>query len=231
MSTSSAEEDRLAALGALAEPLRRRLYRYVVGRSEPVSRDDAAAAMETPRSVAAFHLDKLAEAGLLEVEFRRPPGRGGPGAGRPAKLYRAAVSETSLSVPERRYEVAATLLAQAVADASAQGVAAADQLGATARSYGRQLGAAAVTDARTPDERRERLVALLEAHGYAPSIEDDVVVLGNCPYRRLADAHPELVCAMNREIAAGILEAAGLSPAGARLDPAPGRCCVTLLAG
>ena len=89
------EADRLAALASLNEPMRRRLYGYLADQDTGVSRETAAAALGLSRSVVAFHLDKLADLGLLDVEFRRPEGRGGPGAGRPAKLYRRAAGEIS----------------------------------------------------------------------------------------------------------------------------------------
>src|SRR5829696_2527621 len=66
---------------ALDQPVRADLYALLIDRDDWVSRDEAADAVGVPRSVAAFHLDKLAEADLVQVRFERPPGRGGPGAG------------------------------------------------------------------------------------------------------------------------------------------------------
>ena len=63
------------ASAALAEPVRRDLYLYVVGQPEPVSRDQAAAGVGVPRHTAKFHLDRLVEEGLLDTEFRRLSGR------------------------------------------------------------------------------------------------------------------------------------------------------------
>ena len=85
-----------------------------------VTRDDAVETTAVARLVAAFHLDKLVDAGLLRAEFGRPPGRGGPGAGRLAKYYLRAVDEPSVTVPERRYELPAPLLAEAVERAETQ---------------------------------------------------------------------------------------------------------------
>src|SRR5262249_39298268 len=82
--------DDLDALSALSAPSRRRLYDHISASSTPVGRDEAAAAAGISRSLAAYHLDRLAQAGLLETTFARPAGRSGPGAGRPAKLYRRA---------------------------------------------------------------------------------------------------------------------------------------------
>src|SRR3954466_6321561 len=109
----------IAGVAALDQPLRRELYDLVVQKDGGVGRDEAAAALDLPRSVAAFHLDKLTDAGLLEVRYERPPGRVGPGAGRPAKIYRRARDELSVSLPQRHYELAGVLLSDAVL-ASAQ---------------------------------------------------------------------------------------------------------------
>src|SRR6478672_4972405 len=114
-------EDRIAGVASLAEPQRAALYRFVVDRGDAVSKDEAAAALGVARSVAAFHLDRLVADGLLETEFRRLSGRQGPGAGRPAKLYRRVEREVSVSLPARQYDLAAGLLAAAVDDATRSG--------------------------------------------------------------------------------------------------------------
>src|SRR4051812_34198583 len=104
----------VTAVAALAEPTRRRLYEYVVRRPQPVGRDEAAGAVGVPRATTAFHLDRLVADGLLEVSFERRSGRTGPGAGRPAKLYRRSDCAVAVSLPARHYELAAELLAAAV---------------------------------------------------------------------------------------------------------------------
>src|SRR4051812_14373814 len=115
--TVSDLESRLSRMAVLAEPVRRALYRFVATQREPVTREQAAAAVDVPHHVAKFNLDRLVEEGLLEAGYRRPPGRGGPGAGRPAKTYRRADTELEVSLPARRYELAARVLARAVANA------------------------------------------------------------------------------------------------------------------
>ena len=75
----------LAALSSLDDPVRRRLYEVVRERTEPVGRDEAAAAAGVGRALAVYHLDKLVEAGLLTASYQRPPGRSGPGPGRSAR--------------------------------------------------------------------------------------------------------------------------------------------------
>ena len=109
----------LAAIGLLQDPVRRALYGHVVADGGEVSRNQAAEAVGVQRGLAAFHLDKLVEAGLLEASFRRLGERRGPGAGRPAKLYRRAAGEVAASLPPRTYETAAHLLAETVEQAGA----------------------------------------------------------------------------------------------------------------
>src|ERR1700745_3761288 len=83
----------ISVIAVLDDPVRRRLYDYVSSQGDGVSRSEAAQATGIGRTLAAFHLDRLATAGLVEVIFARPAGRSGPGAGRPAKLYRRTAAE------------------------------------------------------------------------------------------------------------------------------------------
>src|SRR5665213_3727777 len=203
------DDGRLPALAALNEPMRRRLYDYVAAQESAVSRDDAAVTLGMARSVAAFHLDKLADVGLLQVEYRRPPGRSGPGAGRPAKLYRRAAGEISLSVPERHYDLAARLLARAVEDASDGSISVADALGAAAREEGRTIGGQVDRSEERSSPPIQQVAQLLSEHGYEPQVMDGTMTLANCPFHTLAQEHRELVCGMNHELIKGVVEAAG----------------------
>ena len=230
------ETDPLSALATLNEPLRRRVYEHIAASPDgELSRDGVAAALGVPRSVAAFHLDKLVDADLLEVRYRRPPGRGGPGAGRPAKWYRRAAGEITVSVPERRYELAAELLARAVEQAG-DGGGVEGVLADVARAHGHGVASDLRSSPKeaSADEARpalvERLVGLLARHGYEPRVSGGVVTMVNCPFHALAEGHRDLVCHMNHALLRGVAEEAGLAPGAARLDPAPGRCCVTILA-
>jgi len=222
---------RVTGVGALAEPVRRALYRYVVAQPAPVSRDQAAQGVGVARHVAKFHLDKLEEEGLLEVEFRRPPGRRGPGAGRPAKLYHRSPRELRVSLPERRYELAGRVLVQAIVDAERDGVPIAEALQAAAARAGRALGQEARDRVAVRAGRAAQAAAargMLAEHGYEPRADAGGLILANCPFHALAQDDTELVCGMNLDLVNGLL--AGLERANleARLDPAPGRCCVTV---
>src|ERR671913_563267 len=96
-------ERRISGIAALDQPLRRDLYRLLSERDDWVTRDEASDALAVPRSVAAFHLDKLVDAGVVETSFERTSGRTGPGAGRPSKRYRRSADEVAASIPDRRY--------------------------------------------------------------------------------------------------------------------------------
>src|SRR3954470_23985125 len=111
----------VAAVAALAEPTRRRLYDHVVRQAEPVGRDEVSAVVGVPRATVAFHLDRLVDDGLLDVHYERRTGRTGPGAGRPAKLYRRSACAVSVCLPERHYDLAGDLLAGAVVAAESAG--------------------------------------------------------------------------------------------------------------
>jgi predicted ArsR family transcriptional regulator len=206
--------DAAHAAHTLADPLRRRLYEYVAASDGDVSRGEAADALDVQRTLAAHHLDKLAEAGLLEVTRRKLSGREGPGSGRPAKLYRRASRDLSLHLPPRDYELAARVLAEAVERHGAE-----EALHAAAREEGRRIGTAA-RDAGLSDVLRER--------GYEPEPADGALRLRNCPFHSLARAFPPLACGLNLELLRGMLEGRGEDGSLARMEPVEGRCCVTV---
>jgi predicted ArsR family transcriptional regulator len=224
---------RVAGVAALAEPVRRDLYLFVAGQPDAVSRDQAAAGVGVPRHTAKFHLDRLVSDGLLATEFRRMSGRIGPGAGRPAKLYRRAEGEVAVSLPDRRYDLAAELMARAIEDSQRGGTSVLDALHRAAADRGAELGEQARASAG-PEPTRERLVSatceMLADHGFEPRQQHDSasVTLANCPFHALATEHTELVCGMNLALIDGLvgkLDGAALT---ATLSPADDRCCVVL---
>jgi predicted ArsR family transcriptional regulator len=220
-------DSRIDQVAALSEPVRRALYHYVARQAEPASREQAAAAVGVALHVAKFHLDRLVADGLLAADYRRPPGRGGPGAGRPAKMYRST-GGVEVSVPERRYDLAGTLLVRAVGVASREGTRPVDALADVARAAGRDLArdADATTGRRAGPARR--LTRVLESCGFEPATAGPDITLHNCPFHRLAEEDQELVCAMNLSFVRGVLDGIGAEGADARLDPVPGGCCVRI---
>jgi len=214
-------DDALDRLAPLADPVRRSLYAFVVAQPEPVDRDAAAAGVGVGRPLAAFHLDRLAAAGLLEVEYHRRSGRTGPGAGRPAKFYRRARGlETSVSLPPRRYDDLAEILAEGVEQSAG---ARSEALDAASRR-GHELASAA--DAQ---HDRAGLLATLADRGYEPAVDaDGVIRLRNCPFDRLATDHRELTCSLNLAMLTAVAEDFDGSGMKARADPVDGFCCVAL---
>jgi len=224
------KESGLAALSSLGDPVRRSLYDFVSGRTEPVGRDAAAAAAGIGRPLAAYHLDKLVSLGLLTASYQRPAGRGGPGAGRPAKVYARSGSEFAATVPPREYELAARLLAAAVeADRSGASRAA---LHDAAQQLGADLGRRRRAADASRDDALQAAEAALREQGFEPWLDEDGMIrLRNCPFHRLAAEHTEIVCGMNLALVEGLvagLGASGLHPA---LDPRPGCCCVMIGTG
>lgn len=220
---------RLAVLASLQDPVRRALYLFVLSEDRTVSRDEAAAAVDIRRGLAAFHLDRLAEEGLLEVEYRRLTGRSGPGAGRPAKLYRPAPLDFEVSFPPRSYVLVGELLAEAVEASRPGGSGASAEEIAEAR--GRALGRATRESVGSRPTVRDLQVAfaeLLARLGYQPDAETRTIRLRNCPFHALAEGHRPLVCGMNEAFVRGVVEGLGLKRVEARLDPSPGQCCVVV---
>ncbi|KZS83554.1 helix-turn-helix transcriptional regulator [Mycobacterium persicum] len=220
-------ERNAAGIGALADPVRHRLYEYVCSQPGPVSRDQAADALGIAHHQAKFHLDRLTAEGLLETDYARVTGRSGPGAGRTAKLYRRAPRDIAVSLPQREYELAGRLMAAAIARSAATGESAAEVLNQVAHDYGQTIGDGV---AKPADAAAALEVALrvLRRHGYEPRRTDGEVELANCPFHALAQEQTELACTMNHALITGVSDA--LAPYGpdARLDPGPQRCCVVL---
>jgi len=214
-------------LTALADPVRRRLCLHVLEQPEPVSRDAAAAAAGVTRALAAFHLDRLVEAGLLVAEYRRLSGRTGPGAGRPSKLYRSSGRVVRAALPERRYEVAAELFAEALTAPHAGPEA----LNTAAGDYGRKLGLESRRRAgseTSPDRRFAAVESVLHDAGYIPFRRDGEIRLLNCPFHEIAQHHRQLTCGMNVALLQGLLDGADMPAVTARFDPTRGLCCVAI---
>ncbi|MFH7594831.1 helix-turn-helix domain-containing protein [Streptomyces racemochromogenes] len=213
------------AIAALQDPVRRRLYEYVAAQGREVGRNEAAEAAGVARTLAAHHLDRLVEAGLLESGSRRLTGRSGPGAGRPAKVYTRTRTEHSVSLPARDYRTAAELLAEAAEEAGLD-----DGLRAAARRRGESLRGSAA-----PCAGLDQAIEMLAARGYEPRLEGvqgetegaaRVVRMRNCPFHVVAERFPPLVCGMNLALLEGLLGTD--SPVRARMDARPGDCCVVV---
>lgn len=221
-------ERQVSGLAVLDQPLTRRAYELVVERGE-LGRDHAAEALGVARSVAAFHLDKLVDAGLLTTRYQRLSGRTGPGAGRPAKLYARSAREIDVSIPPRRYDLAGAVLADAIGRVETGQSSITTAVTEVAHETGAQLGAACA--AASPDgSGRDLLLRALDGQGYEPQDRPPEIVLVNCPFHALADRQRALVCGMNLDLVTGIVEGIGTADSvAARLAPEAGYCCVRLI--
>lgn len=213
----------VSGIGALADDTRRSLYQYVCAQREPVGREQAAKALGLAQHNVNFHLDRLVEEGLLDVEFRRLSGRSGPGAGRPSKLYKRSTTQFEVSLPPRRYDLMGEILASAVT-LETQGESMSDALRDAAYAEGVEIGTEgrALDDSGTP----EALAKVLATQGYEPHLADGVITLTNCPFDALAQKHTELVCGLNEHLVQGMADGLGCGGIDACLEPEPGCCCV-----
>ena len=215
----AAGHQELGAVAALADPVRKEVYEFVRTSHSAVGRDECAHALGLPRNTVAFQLDKLADQGLLSVQFRRLNGKGGPGSGRPAKLYAAAQFDVSASVPHREYALAATIMAAAIERAGSQDRPITPVLAEVAREAGHSIGAQSTSFEQT-----------LEDHGYRPETrEDGSVAMLDCPFHHLSASHRSTVCTMNLELLTAAVDGAR-APYRACFDPPTNEhhCCVRL---
>ena len=210
--------DDISAIASLSDPLRRALFDLVSQSATPMGRDEAAEALGVPRGTVAFHLERLARCGLLDTGFQRRTGRTGPGAGRPAKLYRRAVNEIVVSVPDRHYALAGELLISAIEQSDRTGEPAQESLARVSAEHGRALGASAGS-----------LDAVLQSTGYEPVDDGDGgLLLHNCPFHQLAKSHTETICAANLALLEGVAEGAGECARKVQFAPKDGYCCVRI---
>jgi predicted ArsR family transcriptional regulator len=223
--------DREPALSALQDAVRGRLYAFVRRQPNPVTREEAAAAVGISRKLAAFHLDKLVTAGLLTTGEPVSAPRRGPG--RTPKAYTPAPGEWQLSVPPRRYPLLAEILTAAVTEAGEPARAAAERIAAdTGRRLGQGVRADQGLGRLGPERALTVTTAVLEDLGYEPDRATSGISLRNCPFAQLAALTPELVCRLNCDLISGLLEGLGATPPlrAALLPPAPPRCCVEVRA-
>jgi predicted ArsR family transcriptional regulator len=211
----------------LEDPQRRAIYLSVRQRHRPVTREEIAAATGVSRKLAAFHLERLLDAGLLRADYARPAGVGGPGAGRPPKRYQASGADITLEIPTRQYALAGRLLARAI-DRSAGGRSSRAAAMQVAADEGRRLGAAFADGRPGGGHSRDDVLDLLADVGFEPVVDGDEVVLANCPFHALAETSRDLVCGMNEALVRGMVEGMGVDELHARLSPEDGRCCIVL---
>ena len=216
--TEDTQSARLAAVASIHDPLRRALFDFISASGTPVGRDEAAQALGMARGTAAFHLDRLVDDGVLIVEFKRLSGKTGPGSGRPAKLYRRASDEILVSIPERHYDLAGSLLASSIEESDRTGEPVREALSRVATESGRRIG-----------ERAGTLQNALVLGGYEPREDaSGGMILANCPFHSLATTHTEVICHANLSLLNGVAEGAKDTDHEIIFEPCDGQCCVRI---
>jgi predicted ArsR family transcriptional regulator len=220
-------DDQVRRVASLSEPTRRSVYTYVVGQGREVSRDETSEALGISRALAAFHLDKLVEEGLLDASFRRLTSVKGPGAGRPSKLYRRSGLTIEVSLPRNQYALAARLLVKTVKSDGTPETAV-----KLAGDHGFEIGTEARRRAGARPSKSvliETAMEVLSEYGFEPFIGPNRnILLRNCPFDAAVQESKEIVCGMNLGLLDGFLRGLRLRGVNARLDPQPGCCCVAI---
>jgi predicted ArsR family transcriptional regulator len=218
------------SVSVLSEDSRRRMFTFIRRARRAVTRDEAAASVGISRKLAAFHLDKLVAAGLLRARYETPGGI--RKVGRQPKVYEPTGAQITVSIPDRRHELLADLLLDAVLTEEADENAAQAAV-RTAGERGRRLGEAARDETRPgrlgPERGLTACERLLDQYGYEPVRETPTRLrLRNCPFHPLAAKAPDLVCGMNLAFLGGYLDGLRVNGVHAVLAPQPGECCVQL---
>ncbi|MGW5214338.1 helix-turn-helix transcriptional regulator [Streptomyces sp. NPDC004051] len=218
------------SVSVLSENSRRRMFTFVRRAGRAVTRDEAAASVGVSRKLAAFHLDKLVDAGLLRVRYETPGGI--RKVGRRPKVYEPTDAQITVNIPDRHHELLADLLLDAVLTEEADENAAQAAV-RTAEQRGRQMGEAAREEIRPgrlgPERGLTVCERLLDRYGYEPVREGPTQLrLRNCPFQPLAAKAPDLVCGMNQAFLFGYLTGLQVNGVQAVLAPEPGECCVRL---
>lgn len=215
MDTTSLDERISDLTSALGDPTRRAIYVAVRESASPMTTARVAELFGLHPNVARHHLDKLAGDGWLVVSHRRPPGKSGPGAGRPAKTYGASNREVSLHFGPRRYELLVDLLMRVLARVAPDDIAGvAEEVGI---EYGRELaGEIGAPEESGYAEAVQAVSVAMTGLGFRmdPDIDGQQLLTSHCPFGEAAADHPDVVCSLDRGIVTGLVGglAAGCRP-------------------
>jgi len=108
-------QETIDRLCVLDDPARRGAYPVVRTAGGPLTRAEVADNAGISVRLAAFHMEKLLSEGFLEATYERD--ETSSAVGHPAKRYRPTDLELEVSIPPRRYDLAAEILAEAFDEA------------------------------------------------------------------------------------------------------------------
>ena len=202
-------------LKALGDNTRYAIYLELARSSQPLVTAEIADTLDLHPNTVRPHLERMREVGLLDVET---DARGT--VGRPQHRYSIAADAPTLGLEPATFRLLSRMLVRLAATAG---------LGSDeAVEAGREQGELDAAHAAGPEASRDRdqrsrrcltaLVARLDALGFDPAlVEDDgqaTVAFTHCPFRELAERHPDVVCGLHRGLVEGFVDTAG----GVRVD-------------
>ena len=192
--------DELAVLKALGDETRYALYQELARSTAALSAQDLSDRLAIHTNTVRLHLDRLREAGLVDVEAVH---RGT--VGRPQHLYFLAAGAPGLGFDPPAHVLLAGLLA-ALAERVGADVDEATEIG---RAFGAEVAGRSPTGSCLRALRVE-----LERLGFEPAVEpgpagSERIEFLHCPFRELAEAYPELVCNLHRGLCVGLVDAVG----------------------
>ena len=202
-------ESRISDLtSSLGDPTRRAIYIAVRESAEPLTTSNVAELFAIHPNVARHHLDRLADDGYLKVSHHRPSGKGGPGAGRPAKCYESTTKEVSIHFAPRRFEMLVEMLIRILDEVAPENVSqVAESVG---RAYGQELAAEiGVPDEPGYDGAVQAVATAMTGLGFSvdPDVKGQRLLTSHCPFGEAATSHPEVICSLDRGIVAGMFGA------------------------
>jgi predicted ArsR family transcriptional regulator len=206
-------ESRISDLtSALGDPTRRAIYIAVRESAEPLTTAHVAELFGIHPNVARHHLDRLADDGYLRVSHRRPSGKAGPGAGRPAKTYEATAKEVTVHFAPRRFEMLVEMLIRVLDEVAPDNVGKVAE--AVGRAYGEEL-AAEIGEPEEPgyDGAVQAVASAMTGLGFSvdPDVQGQRLLTSHCPFGEAATSHPEVICSLDRGIVAGMFGALSYS--------------------
>jgi predicted ArsR family transcriptional regulator len=193
---------RLDLLKALGDNTRYAIYLELARSPRPLATAEIADALDLHPNTVRPHLERMKDVGLLEVSVESRSG-----VGRPQHLYGVAAEAPSLGLEPPTFPMLARMLVR-LAEASGAGAE-------EAVDVGREQGVADAAAYRRASSCLEALVHRLEVLGFDPAIDgtDDgetaVIAFAHCPFRELAESHPELVCSLHQGLVQGFVDAMG----------------------
>lgn len=215
---------------ALASASRMAVLELLRSRSQPLGVGEIAQHVGLHQNTVRFHLDLLVDSGYA---MRRSEAPSGPG--RPRVVYEA----TATPEGEDSYRLLAEVLIQhLVANCERPGEAGM-QAGrswagsAGRRQHGREDAEAAITPPVGEDAAVTAVVRMLGEIGFAPELSADgtSIYMHRCPFRELAESHPEVVCGAHLGMIQGALAELDAPVSATRLLPfVEADLCITNLA-